>query len=35
MEGKVNELVAAYTQLRADYNASVVPTTAPDVLPLP
>lgn len=31
---KLNELVTAYNQLRADYNASVVPTTAPAVLPL-
>lgn len=33
--GKLNELIAAYNQLRADYNASVAPTTAPAVLPLP
>lgn len=31
---KLNELIAAYAQLKADYNASVVPTTAPDVVPL-
>lgn len=31
---KLNELIAAYMTLKADYNASVVPTTAPDVEPL-
>lgn len=34
IEAKVNELVAAYGQLCADYNAGTVPTTAPAVLPL-
>jgi hypothetical protein len=32
---KLNELIAAYEQLRQDYNAAVVPTTAPPVAPLP
>jgi hypothetical protein len=32
---KLNELIAAYMILKSDYNASVVPTTAPDVAPLP
>lgn len=32
--GKLNELVGAYNQLRADYNNGVVPTTALEVDPL-
>lgn len=34
VEGKLNELIAAYNQLRSDYNAGVTPTTAPAVTPL-
>jgi hypothetical protein len=32
---KLNELIGAYNQLREDYNAGTVPTTAPEVDPLP
>jgi hypothetical protein len=32
--GKVNELVSAYNQLRADYNGGVVPTMALEIDPL-
>jgi hypothetical protein len=35
MKAKLNELIGAYNQLRADYNSGTVPTTAPNVLPLP
>lgn len=35
MRAKVNELVGAYQQLKSDYNNGIVPTTAPDVEPLP
>ncbi len=35
IKAKVNELAAAYNQLRTDYNSSVVPTTALPVDPLP
>lgn len=34
ISAKLNELIAAYMTLKADYNAAVVPTTAPDVIPL-
>jgi hypothetical protein len=33
-KAKINELVAGYNQLIADYNSSTVPTTAPTVSPL-
>jgi hypothetical protein len=32
---KINEIIAAYMQLKADYNSGTVPTTAADVDPLP
>lgn len=35
LKGKLNELIGAYNQLRLDYNAGTVPTTAPAVVPLP
>lgn len=34
IKDKLNELIAAFNQLRTDYNGSTVPTTAPDVDPL-
>jgi len=35
IKAKVNELIAAYTQLVTDYDGGTVPTTAPPVLPIP
>jgi hypothetical protein len=35
IKDKVNELVGGYMQLKADYDSGVVPTTAPDITPLP
>jgi hypothetical protein len=35
VKDKLNELVNAYDQLREDFNSSTVPTTAPEVDPLP
>jgi hypothetical protein len=35
IKDKLNELISSYAQLKADYNAGTVPTTAPDVVPLP
>lgn len=35
LKSKLNELIGAYNQLREDYNAGTVPTTAPEVDPLP
>jgi len=35
IKAKLNELIGAYNQLRNDYNNGVVPTTAPEVIPLP
>ena len=35
IKSKVNELVLAYVQLRSDYNAGTVPTTAPVVVVIP
>jgi hypothetical protein len=35
IKSKLNELIAAYNQLRSDYNNSVWPTTAPSVTQLP
>lgn len=32
---KINELVAGYTQLKADYDSSTVPTSAASITPLP
>lgn len=34
LKSKLNELVGAYNQLRVDYNAGTVPTSAPEVDPL-
>lgn len=33
-KAKINELIAAYNQLRNDYNNNTVPTSAPSVQPL-
>ncbi len=35
IKAKVNELVGGYMQLKTDYNNGTVPTTAPDIAPLP
>ncbi|MDD5542847.1 MAG: hypothetical protein PHX83_06700 [Acidobacteriia bacterium] len=35
IKAKVNEIVAQYNQLRTDYNAGTVPTTATAVIPIP
>lgn len=35
LKGKLNELIAAYNQLRADYNNSTWPSSAPYVDPVP
>lgn len=35
LKSKINELISGYTQLKSDYNNGVVPTTAPDISPLP
>ena len=35
IKAKLNELIGAYNQLRTDYNAGVVPTSAPAVTPIP
>lgn len=35
LKAKLNELIGAYMQLKADYDSGTVPTAAPDVLPLP
>jgi hypothetical protein len=35
IKAKLNELISEYNQLRADYNAGTVPTTAADVDPIP
>lgn len=35
IKAKLNELISAYMQFRADYNNGTVPTSAPDVDPLP
>ena len=32
---KLNELIGGYMQLKQDYDNGIVPTTAPDVTPLP
>jgi hypothetical protein len=35
IKAKVNEIVAQYNQLRTDYNAGTVPTTATVLAPIP
>lgn len=35
IKSKLNELIASYSQFKSDYDASIVPTSAPDVDPLP